>query len=264
MKIVGFSQLRNEHSKGNLINWLKCMDMCDFIYIYDQNSDDGSKEIYYKNPKCVVVESPTNNFANENLCKAVLLNKLLNEHPDAGWIFWMDGDYLLDGRYLENNFEKFFNMCENGLKNNIDGISFGHYNLWRSDLHYRIDSDYHNSFAPGRISLWRNNGQLIMHTIAGLHKNPIPSGINSVQRVDCNLIHRGFATDDQIILKYEVYKSFGQTGLDLERILDESLLKVEVLDKKLLPSWFVVSDELDPNKKKKIKEKYFERMNKNA
>ena len=103
-----------------------------------------------------------------------------------------------------------------------------------------------------------------MHTMAGLHKSPIPSGIKSVKRVDCNLIHRGFATDEQIILKYDIYKSFGQTGWDLERILDESQLVVEILDKKLLPSWFTITDDFDPSRKKKIKQKYVERMNKNA
>jgi len=256
MKIVGFTQLRNELSNGNLLNWLKCMDMCDFIYIYDQNSNDGSKEVYKSNSKCVVVESPTNDFANENACKDVLLTKLLREHPDTDWVFWMDGDYLLDGRYVENNFEKFFEMCELAQTYELDGLAFGHYNLWRSDTYYRLDDQYHNSHAGGRVSLWRNNGKLKMHTTPGLHKSPLPHGLENILRVDCNLLHRGFATDEQIILKYEVYKSFGQTGWALERLLEERTLDTKRITDELLPSWFEIVDDVDPKSKTKLREVY--------
>jgi hypothetical protein len=46
MKLIAFSQLRNELSNGNLENWFNSTAMCDYRYIYDQNSDDGSKEFY--------------------------------------------------------------------------------------------------------------------------------------------------------------------------------------------------------------------------
>jgi len=259
MKIIGFSQLRNELSNGNLLNWLRCMDMCEYIYIFDQNSDDGSQEAYKQNDKCVVIESPVNNFIHENTCKAVLLNKLLLEHPDADWIFWMDGDYLLDGRYLKDDFKLFYEICENAAEQEIDGIAFGHYNLWRSDIHYRVDDEYHSSHDSGRVSLWRNNKKLSINTYPGLHKSPVPMGIETVARVDCNLVHRGFATDYQIISKYDNYKSFGQTGWALERILDEETLETEVLDEAYLPEWFIATDRDDPQHKQKIREIYLTR-----
>ena len=37
MKIIAFTQLRNELSKGNLENWFKCTEPCDYRYIFDQN-----------------------------------------------------------------------------------------------------------------------------------------------------------------------------------------------------------------------------------
>ena len=84
MKIIGFTQIRNELSKGNLYNWLKQMfEFCEYVYIYDQNSDDGSKEVYKNYPNLIVVESQTNDFKNEIFCKSVLLEKLLKEHPDT-------------------------------------------------------------------------------------------------------------------------------------------------------------------------------------
>ena len=102
MKIIGFSQLRNELSNGNLENWFRCMNFCDYIYIYDQASDDGSKEYYKKYKNTVVIESPVNDFEREITCKDILLRRVLNDHPDTDWIYWIDGDTILDGRMLRN------------------------------------------------------------------------------------------------------------------------------------------------------------------
>ena len=103
MKIIAFTQLRNELSNGNLENWFKQMEVCDYIYIFDQNSDDGSKEYYKKFDNCTVIESPTNRFKEELICKNELLKILLADHPDVDWILWIDGDLMLDGRLLKDN-----------------------------------------------------------------------------------------------------------------------------------------------------------------
>ena len=159
MKIVGFSQLRNELSNGNLENWFRCMEFCDYIYIYDQNSDDGSIEYYKKHDNVVVFESPVNDFAREISCKALLLDMLLKDHPDADWIFWIDGDTILDGRMLRNDAHEVHSLLKAASEQDIDSIIMGHYNLWRSDIHYRVDSDYDWFHRNGRRVFWRNNGK---------------------------------------------------------------------------------------------------------
>jgi hypothetical protein len=257
MKIVGFTQLRNELSKGNLENWFKQMSVCDYIYVFDQNSDDGSLEYYKQFENCVVIESPTNRFNEELVCKKELLEKLLSEHPDTDWILWLDGDLLLDGRLLKNNGEELKNMCQLGTNYEIDGFFFNHYNLWRSDIHYRIDDSYH-SLNGGWCPLWRNNGKLNFLPLSGLHLPQYPSGIQKVSKTDYSVVHRGFATDYQIITKYNVYKSNGQNGWKLERLLNEMTLKVEELDKNLLPDWFIITDDINPKNKKLIREIYNE------
>jgi len=103
MKIVGFAQLRNELENGNLKNWFKTMEFCDSIYIYDQDSTDGSKEYYKKFKNTVVIESPINDFTNEIKCKDILLIKLLKEQPDVDWIIWLDGDTIIDARLTNQN-----------------------------------------------------------------------------------------------------------------------------------------------------------------
>jgi len=86
-KIVGFSQLHNELELGNLENWFKCMEVCDEIYIFDQASTDGSRELYKKFDNVHVIESDTNRFEEELICKQELLEKVLIEQPDTEWIF---------------------------------------------------------------------------------------------------------------------------------------------------------------------------------
>lgn len=255
MKIIGFTQLRNELSKGNLENWFKQMSICDYIYIFDQNSDDGSLE-YYKNfDNVVVIESPINRFKEELICKQELLTKLLSDHPDVDWILWLDGDLLLDGRLLANNGEKLKELCQLGSKHNIDGYYFYHYNLWRSDIYYRVDDMYHSGHC-GWCPLWRNTGQLAFNNIVGLHQRQYPNGVQNIHTTPYSVVHKGFSTDYQIITKYDVYKSNGQNGWELERLLNEQTLDVRELDKELLPEWFTIMDDVNPINKQKIREIY--------
>ena len=104
MKIIGFSQLRNELSKGNLENWFKSMGMWEYVYIFDQASDDGSHDVYEQHDNVVLIQSEENLFRQEILCKKQLLEKLLLEHTDTDWIFWMDGDTVLDQRLLNKDY----------------------------------------------------------------------------------------------------------------------------------------------------------------
>lgn len=257
MKIIGFAQLRNELEKGNLENWFKCMlPICDCIYIFDQNSTDGSLKYYDKFDNIIVVKSPTNRFKEEVICKNELLQKIITEQPDTDWIFWMDGDTLLDGRLLKNNGEEFKKLC-NSLKNEtVEGYTFGHKNLWRSDVYYRNDNNYDFLDDFGVCALWRFRKDLYFQTALGLHTRTFPANINYIKPLKYKLVHRGFATDYQILLKYEIYKERGQHKDDLDRLLDESNLILVKLDEYLLPEWFEIKDNTKPTDKIKILDIY--------
>lgn len=252
MKITGFTQLRNELSKGNLHNWLKQMfEICEYVYIYDQNSDDGSKEVYKEYPKLIVIESETNDFKKEIICKGRLLNKLLAEQPDTEFILWLDGDSLLDRNLTDDNCMLLKDICNYAKKNEVDGILLEHYNLWRSDTHYRVDNRYHD-LSHGVCAIWRNNGSLVYQQIDGLHQPQYPTGIKKTMKVNFGIIHRGFATDYQIMTKYDVYKENGQSGWALSRLLDETTLEVLKIDSNVLPTWFELTDDVNPKTKEKI------------
>ena len=258
MKIVGFSQLRNERDKGNLEHWLKCMSLCDAVYIYDHASDDGSQELYKQAAeyqKVVVIQAPKNMFTQELICKASLMDQLKANEPDADWVWWMDGDTLMDGRLLDETILR--DMLSNHM--DADGIRMGHYNLWRSDVWYRVDSAYHGFHTTGRVPFWRFPKIRNFPRNPGLHSgaNEFPRGIDA-QRIarpmDYSLIHRGFATDAQILTKYHLYKGYGQRGWDLDRLIDEETLEVARIPMEILPEWFEVVDDTDPTMKLKLKE----------
>jgi hypothetical protein len=234
MKIIGFAQLRNELIKGNLHSWFKSMEFCDYIYIFDQASDDGSQEIYKQHDNVTVIQSETNRFNQEILCKKQLLEKLLQDHADVDWIFWMDGDTCLDKRLAKrDSLEEFLNRYAH-----CDGVKLHHLNLWRSNCYARFDNLY-NNLQP--ICFWRNNGQLHFPSLVGLHKSQIPAGIGPVaasnETLEYNLLHYGFTTPYQIIHKYHLYATFGQKGSNLYRLIDERGLNVQLVGDYCLPDF---------------------------
>ena len=250
MKIIAFAQLRNEIEKGNLENWFRSVSVCDFAYVYDQASTDGSQD-YYKHQEFVEVSaelSKVNDFKNESLCKSRLLEKLLLEHPDADWILWIDGDTILDARLQKREaLEKLLSSAQS------DAISLGHYNLWRNDLFYRTDNAYHGHQIN---ALWKNTGKLHFKVSDELHKDQHPEGLETSnvfpgpvgEDKPYSLIHRGFATDYQLLLKFEIYKSFGQDGWELHRLLNEEGLTLEKMPYWVLPEWYPLSIHFPDNK----------------
>ena len=248
-KVVGFSQLHNELELGNLENWFKCMEICDEIYIFDQASTDGSREFYKKYDNVHVIESDTNRFTEELVCKQELLEKLLSEQPDTDWIFWLDGDTILDKRLLER--ETLEDLLFQLDDSRVDSAFLGHYNLWRSDAWHRVDDQYDHFMQAGRMAFWKNNGMLSFPKEEGLHKSQHPQGIRNAARVPYNLIHRGFATDQQLFKKYDNYKGRGQTGWALDRLLNEEGLQVERVPGNEIPEWLEM-DEKDPRTKKRL------------
>ena len=269
MKILGFAQLGDELEKGNLENWFKCMSACDEVYIFDQKSTDGSQEFYKSQDyvKANVIYSDVDRFGEEGNAKAELFEKMMNEHPDVDWILWMDGDTMLDGRLIKNNGEKLQELCENKASLGVDCVSFGHFNLWRSDIHYRLDAEYHGLHGNVK-ALWRNNGNLHYPKSTGHHGAQFPDGMNEIDYAMTNeddfiysLVHRGFATDYQIMRRYHMYKGHGQEGWNLERLLFEETLEVNELPSDILPEWFNVEKRRHPVTKRKIIDIYKQKHN---
>ena len=251
MKIIGFTQLRNELSRGNLHNWLRCMSSCDVIYIIDQASDDGSQEVYKQYKNVVVIQNETNRFTEEMICKSELFEKIKKVHSPDDWIYWLDGDLIMDGRMLADNGKKMRELLDVADKRGSDAILFGHYNLWRSDVWYRTDNSYHGLHGRWFV-FWKNANYMWIPPRTGLHWGQAPDGIRSVINCDAAVMHRGFSDGTSIVNKYLSYKKMGQKGWDLDRLIDESTLSVERVPDKIIPEWYSASDNSDPRLKVKL------------
>jgi len=190
VKIVGFSQLHEELARGHLQYWLASMErVCDLIYIWDHNSQDGSRDVYKEHHKCHVVEHPVNDFQRELYCKQDLLTKLLGEQPDTDWIFWMDGDTVLEER-AHGEMRGYLDECE------ADLVVLGHLQLWRGTTHHRTDSHFADLNA-GVPAVWRVREGMAFELKKGLHGLQFPPAAHQV-RSPFQLLHLGFSTDHAI------------------------------------------------------------------
>jgi glycosyltransferase involved in cell wall biosynthesis len=238
MKLIAFLQLYNELSSGNL---LRCLDNCkqwaEEIFIYDDRSDDGSYDAYlkYTDPSHIIV-GKKRNFSEEIFHKKELLNLALKSKPD--WIGWIDGDAVLS-KWILDNWKTFL---PNASKNGYDGILVHNMNLWRHPAFYRIDNKFDRLW---HMVFWRNNGNLHYKPTAGLHQHQYPLGIKRHTKLatDQVLLHYGFASETAIARKYLTYKSYGQKGWELDRLIDEqSSFEIHKVEKSIYPDGLVPDD----------------------
>ncbi len=239
MKIVAFLQLRNESENGNLV---RCLDNCskwsDEIFIYDDCSTDDSSEVYkkYTEDKNIIFGTGRN-FINELFNKQKLLELTLSHDPT--WIIWLDGDAILS-RLITNHCKDIIIELD---KRGFDSGSIHNMNLWRHPAFYRLDNKYNDLRY---LSFWKNNGNLSYQNIKpGLHQQQAPSGmVNTAAFTDDHRnIHYGFASEENIVKKYLMYKSFGQKGWALDRLVNEiSSFHLEKVPENLYPEENVPPD----------------------
>lgn len=190
MKIVGFAQLHEELRRGFLPWWMESMErVCDVIYIWDQNSQDGSRDYYREHPKCVVHEHHCNDFLREIACKRQLLAQVKQEQPDADWIFSMDGDTVLE-ELAHRKIRPYLETTK------ADNVLLHHLNLWRGNTHHRVDSGFDGK-VNGHVCLWRVNDTCEIAPAHGLHKPQYPVGRDS-EVAPYHLLHFGFGTDEAL------------------------------------------------------------------
>jgi hypothetical protein len=216
LRVVAFLQLCNELASGNLIRCLEgCKKWAEDIYIYDDCSEDGSQEIYplYTNMSNVILGT-VREFDKELYHKEQLLSLALASRPD--WIGWIDGDVILSNA-LSTQCQQILGQAGNA---GYDSIAVHNLNLWRHPCFFRTDNMFNDLW---HIVFWKNNGNLRYEAVPGLHQLQYPSGMTHTLNLplDQCLLHYGFASERQIARKYLTYKSYGQSGWSLERLIDE-------------------------------------------
>lgn len=235
-KIICIAQIYNELRKGNLERFVKHVKpLVDELVVYDDGSTDGSCELLQQHTSHII-RGTRNNFINEIAHKQKLLNEALLLNPD--FILWLDADEVLTA----NAEEALQELCSSCVKQNADGVSFQELNLWRSHSWRRLDNRYDDGWF---VRLWRVTPELMFtQTKEGLHQQQHPSSIrNVIKSSEIKVIHYGFASDRSLAYKYLAYKSHGQTGWALDRLLDETSLEVQQVPKELFPPNLWVDDE---------------------
>ncbi len=235
-RIVCITQIYNEIRKGNLERFWKFIEpVCGGLVVYDDGSTDGSYE-YMLDKAIFTLRAGENDFKNEVNHKKILLEYALKLEPD--FILWLDADEVLTA----NANVELQKLCKYADENNIDGISFHEINLWRSHSWKRTDNSYDLGWF---VRLWRVTPELAFKDSApGLHQQQYPHSITKIERTNSvTVIHYGFASDRSLAFKYLVYRSHGQTGWVLERLLDENTLTLEKVNKEIFPAELYIDDD---------------------
>lgn len=232
MKITAMLQMYNELEQGNLYRFMESVvKYCDAIVIYDDGSTDGGMEniIHYWSDKIQIhfKMGDKNDFADEVSHKSELLEMARDIGTD--WLFRIDADEVIEKRGEDGRIRK---LCEEGDSKGIDSYAFKNANLWRNPAYYRLDNAF-NDFVSCR--LWKISDNIkYSKTDRGLHQRAVPDGFRKEGWADVITLHYGFASDESIIRKFLTYKSHGQDGWDLYRLIDERTLKVA----RSKPEWF--------------------------
>jgi len=233
MKLTCIVQIYNEMKKDNLPRFLDSVKRyCDTLIIYNDGSTDGTVEYLARGShmdehmsEMIFIHGEKNNFKNEIQHKQQMLEKAVEIGSD--WIFWLDCDETVEARGEDGGIRE---ICENATCN---AYGFKEVNLWRDPAFYRLD----NAYNDGEFCrLWKNTGDLYYDDRPGLHQRQYPNGIDRIDTADIKVIHYGFSSDDRIIDKYLTYRSHGQSGWALSRLIDERTLRVA----KSRPEWFRV------------------------
>lgn len=214
MIITGFLQCRNEIDTGHLQRFLMWnRDLFDHLAVIDDGSDDGTSELIEE--YCdILIKKESSAFTSERVLKKELLREVQRVLPQTDWILWLDADeVLLSSR------EELELIIDKAKELGSDSISFPLLNLWRSDKNFRIDNGYD---SLRKIHLWKNSDKLTYEAISGLHLPSHPNGL--LRTLECDslyVIHFGFASEKNILEKFNNYKFLGQEGNNLWRLIDE-------------------------------------------
>ncbi|MGA2237708.1 MAG: glycosyltransferase family 2 protein [Candidatus Bathyarchaeia archaeon] len=234
--IVCICQIYNEIRKGNLERFVKyAKSLFDHLVVWDNASTDGSYE-YMVNHASYVFRSEKNDFADEMRIKQILLDYALTLRPD--FVMYLDADEVLTADAQS----RLQTLCRRCLEDGYDGVSFHELNLWRSRSWRRIDNLYDEGWF---VRLWRVTPNISYGEIKrGLHHRPEPETVQrTIRAKGVQVIHYGFASERLLAFKYLVYKSYGQSGYWLDRLIDESTLVLEKVNKELFPEGLYVDDD---------------------
>lgn len=241
MRLLGFIQCCNNVENGYLRRCLRSLAaVTDQIVVYDDASTEDVWALY-REFECVVVPGRQRAFQRELFHKQELLTWALRYQPD--WLIWTDTDTAL-GKVFETR-DATENILAQAEREGAHLIMLHNLNLWRSHWWYRTDEKF-NDLWHGVF--WKNTNELHYKPVARLHQQQFPHFFHDSQKPaisvrfdkpEGQLLHFGFAREEEIARKYFTYRDAGQTGWALDRLVDERKLQIEPASSSWYPSWLV-------------------------
>ena len=221
MIITGFIQVRNELQSGHLERFLTWnSELFDHIACFDDASTDGSYEFLQDKKVDLLIRSDYCSFGSELSNKRKLLKLAQEKFPDTDWFLWLDADEVLFTAR-----EELEALVTKAIHGDYSGVSFRLTNLWKDEGYFRTDSGYD---SLSNVRLWKNSAELEFSPETGLHKLLHPKGVKRIlEQEDIHVTHFGFASKELIARKFSYYRSFGQQGSNLWRLIDESDMNLE-------------------------------------
>ena len=228
MRIVLICQIYNEIETGCLSSFFDSnASLFDDIVVYDDGSTDGSQD-YCKKFTQHVILGGKNQFEKEKQHKQILVEYASRLYPD--FIMFLDADEILVvGR------ERLEKICGLMDLSDLDGYQANFQNLWRSPNYVRTDNLF-DDFKP--IKLWKHKPELVPYSNVkdGLHQSPEPDYVlNTELCAELVILHTGFISVDRILRKFYTYRSKGQKGQELMRLIDESTISFRRVNDNFLP-----------------------------
>ena len=210
MKIITIACMYNEVEKGNLRRCLKNISkFSDEIILFDDGSTDDSVEVAKEFTQNIILGGK-NDFLNETNHLKQLMEKAVEMKAD--WIFKIDIDEIVDSKGTNGGIRE---LCERGIKENIDCFSFEEVTLFCSETWKTTKylTTYFNR-------LWRNNGKLKFNTAYGLHNQLFPNGFQNLHPSEIKIIHYGYSSFEEIARRYKRRGTFGVPKETRDKALD--------------------------------------------
>lgn len=242
MRKVGYLHLKNELRNGNLRRVLENMDAIlgpDNYVIYDDDSDDGSQELYREHTSHIV-QGKGGEFENE-LFMVQSLFEYCRDILKGDWIVWEDGDCVFNGAATDNG--AIDELIVRGESEGITGYGVHWFNAYLHPRWYRVDQKF-NDF--GQMCLYKIEPGMKINTSPGLHQKKTPNVSSFADQDEVFLIHLGFASLEAIRQKYLQYWHLGQRGWDLERLISMADLKLKLIPDDWMPNHYCPPNEGKP------------------
>lgn len=166
----------------------------DAIIIADQDSTDGSLEIYKEFPKVSVINNPAKGHS--NTARWMLLDECRKQHGTGNIIFCIDADEMISSKTAHD----IVAAAQPGTSFELPWIQ-----LWKSTDVYRTDSVWANNFKG--IAFYDDGAVDYDRTFAlNDHVGRIPQTKNLIRLQDNPLLHLQWIAWDAVQIKQAWYR----------------------------------------------------------